>query len=77
MTKRMEAERILPETPDLGAEGFLARISPYQVAASAPYIGRNSLLCEWISQRTWFYKNTFLLDEEVPDFFEQALEQLK
>ena len=26
---------ILPETPDLGAEGFLARISPYQVTALA------------------------------------------
>lgn len=26
---------ILPETPDLGAEGFLARISPYQVTAPA------------------------------------------
>jgi glyoxylase-like metal-dependent hydrolase (beta-lactamase superfamily II) len=26
---------LLPETPDLGAEGFLARISPYQVTATA------------------------------------------
>ena len=26
---------LLPETPDLGAEGFLARISPYQVTALA------------------------------------------
>jgi beta-mannosidase len=30
-----------------------------------PYIERNSLLCEWISQRTWLYKKTFLVDEEV------------
>ena len=26
---------MLPETPDLGAEGFIARISPYQVTAAA------------------------------------------
>jgi hypothetical protein len=26
---------LLPETPDLGAEGFLARISPYQVTVTA------------------------------------------
>lgn len=30
-----------------------------------PYIERNSLLSEWISQRTWLYKKTFIVDEEV------------
>ena len=30
-----------------------------------PYIGRNSLLCEWISQRTWLYKKTFFVAEEA------------
>jgi beta-mannosidase len=30
-----------------------------------PYIERNSLLCEWISQRTWLYKKKFVLDEDV------------
>jgi beta-mannosidase len=30
-----------------------------------PYIERNSLLCEWIPQRTWLYKKTFVVDEEM------------
>jgi beta-mannosidase len=30
-----------------------------------PYVERNSLLCEWISQRTWLYKKTFSLDESI------------
>jgi beta-mannosidase len=30
-----------------------------------PYIERNSLLCEWIPQRTWLYKKTFVVDEEI------------
>jgi len=30
-----------------------------------PYIERNSLLCEWISQRTWLYKKAFIVDEEL------------
>jgi beta-mannosidase len=30
-----------------------------------PYVERNSLLCEWIPQRTWLYKKTFAVDEEV------------
>ena len=30
-----------------------------------PYIERNSLLCEWISQRTWLYKKSFIVDEEI------------
>jgi beta-mannosidase len=30
-----------------------------------PYIERNSLLSEWISQRTWLYKKTFIVDEQV------------
>ena len=30
-----------------------------------PYTERNSLLCEWISQRTWLYKKTFVVDEDI------------
>src|SRR5215207_6573066 len=30
-----------------------------------PYIGRNSLLSEWIPQRTWLYKKTFIVGEEI------------
>ena len=30
-----------------------------------PYVDRNSLLCEWVSQRTWLYKKTFRIDEEI------------
>ena len=30
-----------------------------------PYIERNSLLCEWIPQRTWLYKKEFTVDEKV------------
>lgn len=30
-----------------------------------PYVERNSLLCEWVSQRTWLYKKTFIVDEEI------------
>src|SRR5215207_92091 len=30
-----------------------------------PYIGRNSLLSEWIPQRTWLYKKTFMVGEEI------------
>src|SRR5215216_4206212 len=30
-----------------------------------PYIERNSILCEWIPQRTWLYKKTFAVGEEV------------
>ena len=30
-----------------------------------PYVERNSLLCEWVSQRTWLYKKTFNVDEEI------------
>src|SRR5688572_11087734 len=32
---------------------------------SDPYIDRNSLLCEWIPQRTWLYKKTFIVGEEI------------
>ena len=32
---RDEHRELLPERPDLGAEGFLARISPYQVTVPA------------------------------------------
>jgi beta-mannosidase len=30
-----------------------------------PYIERHSLLCEWIPQRTWMYKKTFAVGEEL------------
>jgi beta-mannosidase len=30
-----------------------------------PYIERNSLLCEWISQRTWLYKKPFIVDDKL------------
>jgi beta-mannosidase len=30
-----------------------------------PYIDRNSLLSEWISQRTWVYKKTFTVGDEM------------
>ena len=30
-----------------------------------PYMERNSLLIEWIPQRTWIYKKTFTVDEEL------------
>src|SRR5215207_8978558 len=30
-----------------------------------PYADRNSLLCEWIPQRTWLYKKTFTVEEEI------------
>ena len=30
-----------------------------------PYVERNSLLSEWIPQRTWLYKKTFAVGEEV------------
>jgi beta-mannosidase len=30
-----------------------------------PYIECNSLLCEWISQRTWLYKKTFVVDDDI------------
>ncbi|MGB8984676.1 MAG: sugar-binding domain-containing protein [Anaerolineales bacterium] len=30
-----------------------------------PYVDRNSLLCEWIPQRTWLYKKTFQVDEDL------------
>jgi beta-mannosidase len=32
-----------------------------------PYIDRNSLLSEWIPQRTWLYKKTFSIGEELKD----------
>src|SRR5215216_4137941 len=30
-----------------------------------PYVDRNSLLSEWIPQRTWLYKKSFTIGEEV------------
>ncbi len=30
-----------------------------------PYVERNSLLCEWIPQRTWLYKKIFAVGEEI------------
>jgi beta-mannosidase len=30
-----------------------------------PYVERNSLLCEWIPQRTWLYKKIFSVGEQV------------
>jgi beta-mannosidase len=30
-----------------------------------PYVERNSLLSEWISQRTWLYKKTFTVKEDL------------
>jgi beta-mannosidase len=30
-----------------------------------PYVDRNSLLSEWIPQRTWLYKKTFMIGEEI------------
>src|SRR5688500_161286 len=30
-----------------------------------PYVERNSLLCEWIPQRTWLYKKSFTIGEEA------------
>lgn len=30
-----------------------------------PYVERNSLLCEWIPQRTWVYKKTLVIDDEL------------
>src|SRR5215208_1176561 len=30
-----------------------------------PYVERNSLLSEWIPQRTWLYKKNFTVDEEI------------
>ena len=30
-----------------------------------PYVERNSLLSEWIPQRTWLYKKTFVVGEEM------------
>lgn len=30
-----------------------------------PYVERNSLLSEWIPQRTWLYKKTFVVGEEI------------
>ena len=30
-----------------------------------PYVDRNSLLSEWIPQRTWLYKKTFTVDEAL------------
>lgn len=30
-----------------------------------PCVERNSLLCEWIPQRTWLYKKTFTVPEEI------------
>src|ERR1051325_733471 len=32
-----------------------------------PYVDRNSLLIEWIPQRTWLYKKSFHVDEELKD----------
>src|SRR5258708_37214954 len=29
-----------------------------------PYFERNSLLCEWVPDRTWLYKRHFRIDEE-------------
>jgi beta-mannosidase len=30
-----------------------------------PYVGRNSLLCEWVPQRTWVYRKSFRVDEAL------------
>lgn len=38
-----------------------------------PYVDRNSLLIEWIRQRTWLYKTTFILGEEIHRMRSQCL----
>ena len=32
-----------------------------------PYVGRNSLLCEWVPQRTWVYRKAFHAEEAWRD----------